>query len=189
MIVRQARMIFSAYRKDDFADPDGFVLQLGMVLERYPDAVIIEVSSPLTGIQRRHKNRPPDIAAIVEACDDEIARVERIKRLGELRTTQREPRPSQHPGNLFVAHAAPGYELMVEMAKRDPQLFRIEAGGIWAPLGLYEANKHRSIDSFKQYTEAELLSLYGRNPKAMKPTGAATRAKEEAEWYDFLEGR
>ena len=76
MITRQARMIFSAYRRDDFADPDGFVLQVGMVLERYSDAVINQVTSPLTGIQRRHKGRPPDIASIVEACDDEQESIE-----------------------------------------------------------------------------------------------------------------
>ncbi len=62
-------MIFSAYRRDDFADPDTFVLQLGIVLERYPDDVIGELSHPLSGIQRRLK-KPPSIADIVEACED-----------------------------------------------------------------------------------------------------------------------
>lgn len=67
-IIQAARMIFSAYRRDDFADPDMFVLQLGIVLERYPDDVIGELSHPLSGIQRRLK-RPPSIADIVEAAE------------------------------------------------------------------------------------------------------------------------
>lgn len=66
-------MIFSAYRRDDFADPDTFVLQLGIVLERYPDDVIGELSHPLSGIQRRLK-KPPSIADIVEGCEDIMAR-------------------------------------------------------------------------------------------------------------------
>jgi hypothetical protein len=76
MIVQAARMIFSAYRRDDFADPDTFVLQLGMVLERYPDEVIAALSSPLTGIQRRCK-RPPSIADIVEGCEAILDRLPR----------------------------------------------------------------------------------------------------------------
>jgi len=76
MIVQAARMIFSAYRRDDFADPDTFVLQLGMVLERYPDEVIGRLSHPWTGIQRRCK-RPPSIADIVEGCEAILDRLPR----------------------------------------------------------------------------------------------------------------
>jgi hypothetical protein len=32
--------VFSAYRIDQFADPDGFKTQLGAVLEQYPDEVM-----------------------------------------------------------------------------------------------------------------------------------------------------
>lgn len=72
-IIQAARMIFSAYRRDDFADPDMFVLQLGIVLERYPLEVIGEISHPLSGIQRRLK-KPPSIADIVEAAEDVMNR-------------------------------------------------------------------------------------------------------------------
>lgn len=72
-ITRAARAIFSAYPRDDYADPDAFVLQLGMVLERYPDEVISEISHPLTGVQRRCK-KPPTIAHIVEAAEGVIDR-------------------------------------------------------------------------------------------------------------------
>ena len=63
-------MVFAAYRRDDFADPETFVVQLGMILERYDDEVIERVTSPLTGIQRKCKF-PPSIAEIVKACDAE----------------------------------------------------------------------------------------------------------------------
>src|SRR6476620_2340655 len=35
-----AQQILGSYRRDDFADPDVFLVQLAMVLERYPDKVI-----------------------------------------------------------------------------------------------------------------------------------------------------
>lgn len=60
--------IFSAYRRADFADPDGFVVQLGSVLENYPEWVVAEVSHPKTGIQRKIKFSP-SIAEIVEGCE------------------------------------------------------------------------------------------------------------------------
>lgn len=64
-----ARQVLSSYRRDDFADPEGYLVQLGMVLERYADAVISAATSPLTGIQRACKF-PPTIAEFVEFCDE-----------------------------------------------------------------------------------------------------------------------
>lgn len=62
-------ILFSAYRKADYADVDGFMAQLGAVLSAYPKQVVVHVTSPLTGIQRRLKF-PPTIAEIVEACEE-----------------------------------------------------------------------------------------------------------------------
>lgn len=66
----KARLVFACYRSDQFADPENFIVQLGMILERYDDHVIERVTNPLTGIQRKCKF-PPSIAEIVEACDAE----------------------------------------------------------------------------------------------------------------------
>jgi hypothetical protein len=70
-ILTNARRVFSAYRKDDFADPAGFLDQLLMVLERYDDATITWATSPITGIQRECKF-PPSIAELVEFCDSRV---------------------------------------------------------------------------------------------------------------------
>lgn len=69
-ITSRAELLFGAYRRDEFADPESFVRQVGMVLERYDDEVIEHITSPLTGVQRKCKF-PPSIAEIVEACDAE----------------------------------------------------------------------------------------------------------------------
>src|SRR5262249_21136906 len=68
-IKTRAKIVFGSYRRDDFADPENFLLQLGMVLERYDDKIIEAVTSPLTGIQRECKF-PPSIAEFVEFCDE-----------------------------------------------------------------------------------------------------------------------
>src|SRR5258707_144381 len=64
-IGEMARQIFGSYRRDDWADPEMALKQMGMVLERYPDKVVRTVSHPLTGIQRTCKF-PPSIAEFVE---------------------------------------------------------------------------------------------------------------------------
>ncbi len=80
LVKAAARRIFSAYRKDDYADPDGFVVQLGVILEAYPPTVIDYISHPRTGIQRRCKF-PPSLAEITEACDDRASYETSIARL------------------------------------------------------------------------------------------------------------
>jgi hypothetical protein len=68
-----AQAILSSYRRDDFADADGYAVQLAMVLERYDDALIRAVTSPVTGIQRTCKF-PPSIAEMVEFIEEQIRR-------------------------------------------------------------------------------------------------------------------
>ena len=155
MISKQARMVLSAYRKDDFSDPEGFIAQLGVVLEGYTDAVIRAVTDPRTGIQRRLK-WPPSIAEMVEACDDEAARLETIGRYRNLSTSRFESLPTDdRPGrraNVFVHAAAPQYAKMVETAQTaDSADWKLDPDGrpgIWIAYNfLYSM---RGSESFKQ---------------------------------------
>lgn len=72
--------LFSAYRIDQYGDPEGFKASLGAVLEQYPDDVIRYVCDPRTGVQRQCKF-PPTISEIVTACDARIAEQRRTQRL------------------------------------------------------------------------------------------------------------
>jgi len=72
-ITKCAQQILGSYRKDDFADPDSYLTQLAMVLERYDDDVIRAVTSPATGIQRTCKF-PPAIAEFIEFINEHIRR-------------------------------------------------------------------------------------------------------------------
>ena len=55
------------------------MLSLGMVLEQYPDDVVIYITDPRTGVQRKAK-WPPTISEVVEACDNRIAELRRHER-------------------------------------------------------------------------------------------------------------
>lgn len=72
-------MIFTAYRTDQYPDPDGYMVSLGAVLEQYPDDVVMYVSDPRTGIQRASK-WPPTINEIVSALDTRVADLRRKER-------------------------------------------------------------------------------------------------------------
>lgn len=76
MILRCQRILFSAYRSDQYADPEGFMASLGAVLEQYPSDVVIYITDPRTGVQRG-KVFPPTIAEIVAAADARIADIRR----------------------------------------------------------------------------------------------------------------
>lgn len=77
MITKRAGILFTAYRLADFADPGGFAASVSMVLEDYPDEVIMFCTDPKTGIQRRYE-WPPTIANIVKELDNELAHRQRL---------------------------------------------------------------------------------------------------------------
>lgn len=62
-------MLLSAYRRDDYSDPESFVVQLGTVLQTYPEWIVRYVTDPKTGVQRTCKF-PPSIAEVVAACEE-----------------------------------------------------------------------------------------------------------------------
>lgn len=145
-----------------------------MVLEGYSDAIISEVTDPRTGIQRRSKF-PPTIAEVVEACTEEVARAERIKKFSALRPELREPRPKCHRANVFVPPSAPQYAVMIERAKTaDPQEWRMDAErkGIWVALGWLTDEVATKSGGWRQLTGAELRVKYGQ-PAERATTEAA----------------
>lgn len=156
--------VLSSYRRDDFANPDGFLVQLGMVLERYPDAVIRDVTSPVTGIQRRCKF-PPSIAEIVEACDAEVGRAERIRRMGPPIA----PRPveyvKRHRANVWVPIFAPQYAAMLARSQTaDPMDFRFEERpGIWVAFTWFDDEGSAAMPRRVAFTVDDLRRIYKRH--------------------------
>src|SRR4051812_43103860 len=79
LILRCQGMLYSAYRIDQYADPEGFMASLGLVFSQYPDDVVEFVTDPRTGVQRG-KTFPPSIAEVVSACDTRLADKARLRR-------------------------------------------------------------------------------------------------------------
>jgi hypothetical protein len=143
-------------------------VQLGMVLERYPDAVIRDVTSPLTGIQRRSK-WPPSIAEVVEACDAEVARIERMKRLGPPITPKPVEFVKRNRANVWVPDYAPQYaEMMKRSETADPFDFRFEERpGIWVPFSWMDPDNKRSKTPKRvMFTKEDLERIYKRQDAA-----------------------
>jgi hypothetical protein len=113
-LAKRIAMLFSAYRKDDYHDPEGFLAQLGAILERYPPAVVEYVTDPMTGIQRR-QTFPPSIAEVVSACEAEVIHREKISRYRSM------PPPVSLPRAQFSA--IDSYEAMFAKHGRPHGVF------------------------------------------------------------------
>lgn len=74
------KMLFSAYRIDQYPDPDGFMAQAAAVLSEYSEAVVLSCTNPHTGIQRRQK-WPPTVFELGEACDQAKGHFEAERKL------------------------------------------------------------------------------------------------------------
>jgi hypothetical protein len=97
--LQRQRILFSAYRADQYADPDGFLTSLGLVFEQYADEVIVWVTDPRTGVQRGSP-WPPSISEVVKACDNraaELARQERYVNWGRGNDRQLEKPVDKRP--------------------------------------------------------------------------------------------
>lgn len=82
------KLLFSAYRLDQYSDPDGFMAQAAVVLSGYVPEIVTYITDPRTGIQRTQKF-PPTISEITDACEARTAALAREKSLEEWRERKR----------------------------------------------------------------------------------------------------
>lgn len=113
--------LFSAYRVDQYADPEGFKISLGAILEGFPDGVIKYVCDPRTGLQRRLK-WPPTISEVVEACEEHQAYLAKMKAQRTARPLLDKPyeKPRAQPIMVFVAAEHPQYGTLIEWIRTAP---------------------------------------------------------------------
>ena len=148
-VSRAIQLLFSAYRRDDFADPEGFVAQLGVILCDFSEEVVTYVTSPKTGLQRRSK-WPPTISEILEACEGHQLHLERLRHRRPL-VEQRLPPPSRKellPGEsarIFVPEGHERYAGLVVWAETaDPMFWKLGKSfdgcrqGIWVSQDIWE---------------------------------------------------
>lgn len=139
-------MLFASYRAADYADPDGFAVQLAAVLSEFPEEVVRYVTSPMTGIQRRSK-WPPTISEVLQACQEQH---DYLTKLREARKVV--PLLSRRPtlggpgslANVFLPDTWERYARVLEWTKEaDPRLYRAGKSsdgrtGMWVALNAYQ---------------------------------------------------
>ncbi|MDI3563540.1 hypothetical protein [Bradyrhizobium sp. Arg816] len=149
LILRCQKILFSAYRADQYADPEGFMTSLGAVLEQFPAEVIVYVTDPRTGIQRRSK-WPPTISEVVEACEDHQDYLTRMRKpqrpkLPALSAPSFAERPAGALANTFIPHSNERYARLVEWSKTaEPIFWRFGKStdgrdGIWVPWNIWDS--------------------------------------------------
>lgn len=161
-ILQRARLVFGAYRKDEFADPEIFLSQLGLVLERYPDTVIERVTDVRNpdSLQRRCKF-PPSIAEAGEILDAEGAAQARDRHYAALPGfVPREPRMPVKPANTLIRCSHPAYASLCERARVEPDMVRSDDQGLWVPLGWVETIRAKT---FRRFTREDLERIYARH--------------------------
>lgn len=148
--MRCQKAIFSAYRTDQYADPEGFLHQLGAVLEEFPDEVITHVSDPRTGVQRRSE-WPPTIAKIVAACEDHAAYLDRMRKpravpLPRLPSPRLQDMPAGYLAQIFVPENHSRYQALVRWSETADRLYwkygKSSDGrqGIWVNIGIWDGS-------------------------------------------------
>lgn len=149
LLLQAQKRIFTSYRLDQYADPDSFMTQLGMILEQYSDEVVEYVSHPHTGVQRKSEF-PPSFKRIVDLCDEHaelIARrsLPRREPVPRLPPQLLKDRPQGALANIFVPDTHHRYPKLVEWAKTaEPPWWRYGKAsdgrsGIWINLGIWES--------------------------------------------------
>lgn len=141
--------LFSAYRANDFADAEGFFVQAASVLSEFPEDIVVHVTSPRTGLQRRSK-WPPTISEILEACEQhqdylrKMAAPRRASAIPQMPSPSLRNRPQGSLANLFVPEGHPRYARLVEWTKTaDPVFWRFGSSsdgrpGLHIPLNIWQ---------------------------------------------------
>lgn len=118
LILRCQRILFAAYRADQYADAEGFMTSLGAVLEQFPDDVVIYITDPRTGIQRRSK-WPPTISEVIDAAElhqEHLVRLRapRFAPVKRLPSPLLRDLPAGHLAQIFVPEGHPRYAKLIE---------------------------------------------------------------------------
>lgn len=131
------------------------MVSLGAVLEQFPSEVIVYVTDPRTGLQRRSK-WPPTISEVVQACEehqDYLARMRKPQRakLPMLPAPSFAERPAGALANTFVPTSHERYARLVEWSKTAEPIFwrfgRSTDGrdGIWIPWNIWDSGQPQAV--------------------------------------------
>lgn len=118
---------------------------LGIILEDFPDEVIIYVTDPHTGIQRRAK-WPPTISEVLEACEAHQEYLVRLRAPRPIPALRLPPqlladRPQGSLAQVFYPEGHEGYARLVEWTETAQSIWWIYGkssdgrSGLWVSHG------------------------------------------------------
>lgn len=173
-IARAGKALFSAYRSDLYADPDGFAIQVAAVFELYEIEVVEALVDPRNSyaLQSVHK-WPPSIAEIRTALDEESSRRARLRAAAsEPKLVARPAAPRRSgPGcraNVKVNPDAPQFSMvegLVASGTLEPEDWARELdGSVRIALNLWNDLYKRvtASESWKPMSDAALRAHYGQ---------------------------
>lgn len=109
------KRLFSAYRLDQYPDPDGFMANCALLMSEYPDVVLSYVTDPRTGVQRRQVF-PPSPAEIAKACDERMDKLIQDARNAEFQARRNLAKIAERPRE----YAKPGQMTYGDFLERFP---------------------------------------------------------------------
>jgi len=145
-VTRQAEVLFSAYRAADYADPKGFAVQLCSILSEFSEEVVLYITSPRTGIQRRSK-WPPTISEVLQACEEQrdyLAKLREARKVVPLLPRRPTLGVPGSLANVFLSDTWDRYARVLEWTKAaDPRHYRAGKSsdgrnGMWVALNAYQ---------------------------------------------------
>lgn len=179
MIAGRIKALLSGYRRDDYADPEGFIAQVGALMERHRESVIMAATDPTNArsIQRKHQF-PPNIKEVADALDAEAAEQARLVKAAQ----QPKPilnrayvPPPNFPGcraNVFVHAAAPQFGAIKSWSEspeadaRDWKHDDAGRAGLWVGLLIWDGVCGGRITGARQVgsliSDAEMRAHYGQ---------------------------
>jgi hypothetical protein len=204
--LQAARQIFSCYRKDDAADPEGYVAAIAALLSEYSREVVELVADPRTGIGRRSKFLP-NTADVAEDCDGIKNKIANDAVNADFQK-RRHATPRYVPviiwaPNLFVPSDVKDYDKMVERAgQENPERSMFEKGhrcldnvrrdGILVPKSWWDERGGATVSFGKFLAEVSKRVLkreYGIDETlAATPALLKTLKNQRAEPYPVFKG-
>ncbi len=123
---------------------------LGAVLEQFPDEIVVYITDPRTGIQRRSK-WPPTISEVIEAAEGHMEYLAKLRAPKPV-AAEREPArllkdlPQGHLAQVFVPEGHARYDVLVKWAETAQPVWwkygKSSDGrnGIWVSHGAWSTN-------------------------------------------------
>lgn len=111
-ITDRINLIMASYRRDEYANPEGFISQMGLLLEGYGDDVIEQASNIRNSLSiQRSCKFPPNAFEAAECCDRIFADLQRHRRLmAERPVLPLRPRESNPPPTILPRDQRTSYD-------------------------------------------------------------------------------